>query len=47
MKLKDHAFAIKENEDEKDPEKCDTCGRTKLTECICRSRSHRSQLSEW
>ena len=47
MKLKDHAFAIKENEDSKDPEKCNTCGRIKLTECICRSRSHRSQLSEW
>ncbi len=47
MKLRDHAFAIKENEDKKDSEKCDTCGRIQLTECICRSRSHRSQLSEW
>ena len=25
MKLRDHAFAIKENEDNKDPEKCNTC----------------------
>ena len=47
MKLRAHAFAIKEKEDDKDLEKCDTCGRTKLIECICRSRSHRSQLSEW
>ena len=47
MKLKDHAFAIKENEDSKDPEKCDTCGRIKLTECICRRRSCGPQLSEW
>ena len=46
MKLKDHV-AIKENEDSKDPEKCNTCGRIKLTECICRSRTSRSQLSEW
>ena len=28
MKLRDHAFAIKEKEDDKDLEKCDTCGRT-------------------
>ena len=39
MKLRDHAFAIKEKEDDKDLEKCDTCGRIKLIECICRSRS--------
>ena len=32
MKLKDHAFAIKEKKDDKDPEKCDTCGRIKLVE---------------
>ena len=42
MKLKDHAFAIKESEENKDPEKCDTCGRIKLTECVCRSRTSRS-----
>ena len=47
MKLKDHAFAIKENENDKDSEKCDTCGRINLTECICKSRSSGSQLSEW
>jgi len=44
MKLKNHAFAIKENED---PEKCDTCGRIKLTECTCRRRSCGPKLSEW
>ena len=44
MKLKDHAFAVKEN---KDSEKCDTCGRIKLTECTCNRRSHRAKLSEW
>ena len=47
MKLKDHAFAIKESEDNKDPEKCATCGRVKLTECVCRSRTSGSQLSDW
>jgi len=47
MKLRDHAFAIKEKEDNKDLEKCDTCGRIKLIECICRSRTSSSQLSEW
>ena len=47
MKLRDHAFAIKENEDKKDPEKWDTCGHIKLTECLCRSRTSRSQLSDW
>ena len=47
MKLKDHAFAIKENEDEKDLKKCDTCGRIKLIECTCRSRTSSSQLSDW
>ena len=44
MKLKDHAFAIKENEDS---EKCDTCGRIKFTECTCNRRSHSAKLSEW
>ncbi len=47
MKLKDHAFAVKEQEDNKNPEKCDTCGRIKLIECTCRKRSCRSQLSDW
>ena len=47
MKLRDHAFAIKENEDKKDLEKCDTCGRIKLIECTCRRRSCGPQLSEW
>jgi len=47
MKLKDHAFAVKEQEDNKDSKKCDTCGRIKLTECTCRRRSVGPQLSEW
>jgi len=47
MKLKDHAFAIKESENKKDLEKCDTCGRIKLVECVCRSRTCSSQLSDW
>jgi hypothetical protein len=47
MKLKDHAFAVKEQEDNQDPKKCDTCGRIKLTECTCRRRSCGPQLSEW
>ena len=47
MKLRDHAFAIKENENEKDPEKCDTCGRIKLIECTCRRRTSGPQFSEW
>ena len=47
MKLRDHAFAIKENENGKDPEKSDTCGRIKLIECTCRRRSRGPKLSEW
>tara|TARA_B100000945_G_scaffold148971_1_gene119375 strand:+ start:12304 stop:12447 length:144 start_codon:yes stop_codon:yes gene_type:complete len=47
MKLKNHAFAVKEKEDNQDLEKCDTCGRIKLTECTCRSRTCSSQLSDW
>ena len=47
MKLRDHAFAVKEQEDNQDSKKCDTCGRIKLTECTCRRRSVGPQLSEW
>ena len=34
-------------EDNQDLEKCDTCGRIKLSECTCRRRSVGPQLSEW
>tara|TARA_B100000927_G_scaffold225179_1_gene184916 strand:- start:830 stop:973 length:144 start_codon:yes stop_codon:yes gene_type:complete len=47
MKLKNHAFAIYEEQDHEEHEKCDTCGRCKLHECTCSQRTLGAKLSDW
>tara|TARA_B100000614_G_scaffold8646_1_gene7892 strand:+ start:60 stop:203 length:144 start_codon:yes stop_codon:yes gene_type:complete len=47
MKLKDHAFAIKDDEDHKEHLLCDTCGRCKLHHCTCSKRTLGAKLSDW
>ena len=46
MKLKDHAFAIKEKEDDETDEKTNTCNLSKSDEYDCEGSASSSKLSD-